>query len=127
MDQNYKQLTGKLAKEESCPTTKSAVRKFRSAEPGHVQGRGVGDHPYPVAGTPLNDGKGDPDYATFPDLGNLAKTMDRVTGHYGSHKKFPIYNDEYGYITGPPANRAPSGPRTCPPPRRRSTSTGPST
>ncbi len=110
VNSKYKQLSGKLAKEESCPTSKSAVRKFRSQNPALFKATGVADHPYPVAGTPLNDGKGDPDFATFPDLGNLAKTMDKVTSRYGSHKKFPIYNDEYGYITRPPNNRAPSGP-----------------
>jgi hypothetical protein len=110
VDKNYRQLRGKLAKQTRCPTSKSGVRKFRSQNPALFSATGVADHPYPVAGTPLNDGKGDRDFATFPDLGNLARTMDRVTSHYGSHKKFPIYNDEYGYITRPPANRAPSGP-----------------
>jgi hypothetical protein len=32
--------------------------------------------------------------------------LDKVNGVYGSHKKYSIYNDEYGYITHPPA-RAP--------------------
>jgi hypothetical protein len=110
VNKSYRQLGGKLAKQMGCPTSRSAVKKFRSQNPALFSATGVADHPYPVAGSPLSDGRGEADFATFPDLGNLARTMDKVTRHYGSHKKFPIYNDEYGYITRPPANRAPSGP-----------------
>jgi hypothetical protein len=102
VNKSYRQLGGKLAKQMGCPTSRSAVKKFRSQNPALFSATGVADHPYPVAGSPLSDGRGEADFATFPDLGNLARTMDKVTRHYGSHKKFPIYNDEYGYITHPP-------------------------
>ncbi|MGI8715037.1 MAG: hypothetical protein ACR2NR_18015 [Solirubrobacteraceae bacterium] len=98
---NYKPLTGSAAKSVGCPTTKSATRGFRKAHPGLFNASGVGDHPYPSNGTPTNDGKVT-DYATFPELGALANTLDKVNRAYGSGKKYPIYNDEYGYITSPP-------------------------
>jgi hypothetical protein len=95
---NYKPLTGKAAKTVSCPTSS---RGFRAAHPGLFKASGFGDHPYANNGSPLNDGKVT-DYATFPELGNLAKALDKVNRAYGSSKKYVIYNDEYGYITNPP-------------------------
>ena len=35
-------------------------------------------------------------------LGRVATALDRLTKAYGSGKRYPIYNDEYGYITRPP-------------------------
>lgn len=98
---NYKPLTGSTAKNVGCPTTAAASRGFRKAHPGLFSATGVGDHPYPSNGTPVNDGKVT-DYATFPELGALASTLDKVNKAYGSSTKYPIYNDEYGYITNPP-------------------------
>jgi hypothetical protein len=103
VDKNYKHLKGTLAKQEGCPTSKSGYRRFKSQNPALFKASGVSDHPYPDNGTPVSDGKGDPNWATFPDLGHLATVLDSVTKVYGSHKHFPIYNDEYGYITHPPA------------------------
>ena len=124
VDKNYKQLRGSAAKSTAARRTPSASRRFRSQNPALFNASGVADHPYPDNGSPLNDGKGNPDYATFPDLGNLAHgSWTRSSRRYGSHKHFPIYNDEYGYITSPPALAR----TTSRPPRRRSTSTGPST
>jgi hypothetical protein len=99
VDANYKPLTGKVAKAEGCTASKGS---FRSQNPGLFNASGVGDHPYPAGGSPITDGK-DPDFAAFPDLGNLEKVLDKVNTIYGSHKKYSIYNDEYGYITRPPA------------------------
>ena len=103
VDKSYKQLHGKLAKQEGCPTSTRAYRRFKAQNPALFKASGVSDHPYPDNGSPLTDGKGDPNWATFPDLSRLATVLDKVTRVYGSHKKFPIYNDEYGYITHPPA------------------------
>jgi hypothetical protein len=96
---NFKPLKGKAATTVSCPP--SGGGGFRKAHPGLFNASGFGDHPYPSNGTPLNDGLVK-DYATFPELGNLATTLDKVNKAYGSNKKYPIYNDEYGYITNPP-------------------------
>src|SRR3984885_5499296 len=43
-----------------------------------------------------------PDYTEFADLPRLASALDRIQRVYGSGKRFPIYNNEYGYITNPP-------------------------
>ena len=97
---NGKPLSGNAAKTVTCPTSSKG---FRNAHPGLFKASGFGDHPYPVNGTPLNDGK-TTDYATFPELGNLAAPLDKANRAYGSSKKYAIYNDEYGYITNPPNN-----------------------
>jgi hypothetical protein len=101
VDSKYKRLSGKIAKAEGCTASKGS---FRSQNPGLFNASGVGDHPYPGNGSPLTDGKSDPDFAAFPDLGNLEKVLDKVNKVYGSGKKYSIYNDEYGYITNPPNN-----------------------
>jgi hypothetical protein len=97
---NGKPLSGNAAKTVTCPTSSKG---FRNAHPGLFKASGFGDHPYPVNGTPLTDGK-TTDYATFPELGNLESQLDKANRAYGSSKKFAIYNDEYGYITNPPNN-----------------------
>jgi hypothetical protein len=99
---NYKQLSGKAARSVGCPTNKAGSDKFRKQNPGLFKASGVGDHPYPGYGSPVTDGTSDPDFAAFPDLGRLEKELDKVNRVYGSHKKYSIYNDEYGYITHPP-------------------------
>jgi hypothetical protein len=96
---NFKPLTGKAAKTVSCPTSSKG---FRNANPALFKASGFGIHPYPDNGSPLTDGR-TKDYATFPELGNLESTLDKANKSYGSSKKFPVYNDEYGYITHPPA------------------------
>ncbi len=103
VDGNYKQLRGKFAKARGCPTSRSGSKRFRSENPALFKASGMADHPYPDNGSPVSDGKGDPDFATFPDLGNFGHVIDKVNAVYGSHRRFPIYNDEYGYITHPPA------------------------
>jgi hypothetical protein len=102
LNTNYQELRGSAAKSIGCPTTAGASRKFRSQNPGLFNASGFGDHPYPGNGTPLTDGRGDPNYAAFPDLGNLERALDHVNRVYGSGKHYSIYNDEYGYITNPP-------------------------
>jgi hypothetical protein len=104
VDSKYRKLKGNAAKSVGCPTTASASNKFRSQNPGLFNASGVGDHPYPDHGSPVTDGRTN-DYAAFPDLGNLEKELDKVNTVYGSHKKYSIYNDEYGYITNPPSGK----------------------
>ena len=109
VDKSNQQVRGKTAKSWGCPANKAASRKFRKQNPALFSASGMADHPYPDHGSPLNDGKGDPNWATFPDLGRFATLLDKMTHMYGSGKHFPVYNDEYGYITRPPANRSPAG------------------
>jgi hypothetical protein len=98
----YQELRGRTAKGIGCPTTAAASRKFRSQNPALFSASGVADHPYPQAESPVSKAGNKADYAKFQDLGNLEQLLDRVNRVYGSHKKFPVYNTEYGYITNPP-------------------------
>jgi len=62
----------------------------------------LADHPYPVNLPPTKASSTDPDYVEFSELPRLASTLDRLQRLYGSRTRFPIYNNEYGYITNPP-------------------------
>jgi hypothetical protein len=102
VDNGYRPLRGRAAAQVGCPANAAGSRRFRSQNPVLFGATGVSDHPYPGNGSPVSDGRNDPDFAAFPDLPNMARTLDRLNRVYGSHKRFPIYNDEYGYITDPP-------------------------
>jgi hypothetical protein len=103
VDSNYHQLRGPSAQAVGCPTNAAGSRGFRRNNPGLFNASGVADHPYPDNLSPVRDGRNDPNFAAFPDLGNLASTLDQANRAYGSGKRFAIYNTEYGYITHPPA------------------------
>jgi hypothetical protein len=102
LDSNYHQLRGSTAAARGCPTNAAGSRRFRSQHPGLFSASGVGDHPYPGNGPPLSRAGDDPNFATFPDLGRFGAELDRVNRIYGSPTHYPIYNDEYAYITSPP-------------------------
>jgi len=104
VNNSFQQLRGSYAAARGCPTTAAGSRRFRAQNPGLFKASGVGDHPYPGSLPPNQDASTDPDFATFPNLPKLARTLDRVNSVYGSATHFPIYNDEYGYITHPPAS-----------------------
>lgn len=98
----YAPLRGRYAAVRGCPTNAAGTRAFRSSHPGLFNASGVADHPYSGGRSPV-DGRGsDRDFAIFPQLGSLERTLDRSVGVYGSHERYPIYSDEYGYITHPP-------------------------
>jgi hypothetical protein len=105
LDGKYRELRGKVAKAEGCPTSAKASRSFRKNNPALFQASGVSDHPYPLNQSPVKDGKNDPNFAAFPDLGNFGHDLDRSTAVYGAHPHYSIYNTEYGYITRPPDNK----------------------
>jgi hypothetical protein len=102
LDSHYKELRGQAARAVGCPATAAGSRRFLAQNPGLFNATGVGDHPYAQGGGPAG-GTTDPNYATFPQLGKLETVLDKVTRVYGSHRHYPIYSDEYGYITRPPA------------------------
>jgi hypothetical protein len=102
LDQNGRKLTGSAARQVGCATSARGRAAFRRDNPGLFNATGVGDHPYANNGTPLSDGTGNPEWSTFPNFPLLEHTLDSATHTYGSGKHFPIYNDEYGYITDPP-------------------------
>jgi hypothetical protein len=109
LSQTGAQLTGTAARQTGCPTTASARHAFRAGNPGLFTVTGVGDHPYANNATPASDGSdANPEWATLPNLPRLEATLDEATRAWGSHEHYPIYNDEYGYITDPPQRQADS-------------------
>ena len=103
VDDRYRPLQGSTATRYGCPATAAGARSFRLRNPALFDATGFADHPYSSRRAPnANPAKINRDYATFPVLDRVAKALDGVTGAYGSHKRLPIYNDEYGYITSPP-------------------------
>jgi hypothetical protein len=101
---NYRPLRGGAAGAVGCPTTGAAARRFRASNPALFNASGVSDHPYADHGSPIRDGLSDPNFAAFPALGKMGRELDRLTGTYGAHSHFAIYNTEYGYITHPPSH-----------------------
>jgi len=102
VDSDYRQLRGRAARAVGCPTTAAGSRSFRRQNPGLFNATGFADHPYPYSSPPSVDPSKDPDIASFPRIPNLERALDRLQRIYGSSKRFPIYNTEYGYITHPP-------------------------
>ena len=103
VDDRYRPLQGSTATRYGCPATAAGTRSFRLRNPALFNATGFADHPYSSRRAPnANPAKINRDYATFPVLDRVATALDGVTGAYGSHKRLPIYNDEYGYITSPP-------------------------
>jgi hypothetical protein len=98
----YQELRGAAAAAVGCPTTAVGSRQFRNAHPALFRASGFADHPYPVNLPPTEASSNDPDFTEFSELPRLASTLDRLQRLYGSRTRFPIYNNEYGYITNPP-------------------------
>ncbi|MGI8506749.1 MAG: hypothetical protein ACR2MK_08100 [Solirubrobacteraceae bacterium] len=113
VDSKYRELRAGAARAVGCPTSAAGSRSFRRQHPGLFNASGVADHPYPDNLSPVTDGRNDPDFAALPDLGRLAAALDRVNRVYGSHKRYPIYNTEYGYITHPPKSSHYPSPSTA--------------
>ncbi len=111
---NYRPLHGSAAAERGCPTTSSASRRFRSANPALFSLSGFADHPYSQWHQPNQEPHNDHDYASLADIGTLERSLDRAQRVYGSHKQFPIWNTEYGYLTSPPKHSTHSAPVLSP-------------
>jgi hypothetical protein len=103
VDSRYRRLQGSVATLYNCPSTTAASRRFRSANPVLFDASGFAAHPYSFLQPPdVSPSKVNRDDATFAALGRVATALDQLTKAYGSGKHYPIYNDEYGYITKPP-------------------------
>ena len=100
----YAELRGAAAATVGCPTTSAGSRQFRTAHPALFRASGFADHPYPVNLPPTRASSADPDFTEFSELPRLASTLDRLVRIYAAPTRFPIYNNEYGYITNPPNN-----------------------
>jgi hypothetical protein len=107
VDASFHPLTGSAAAARGCPTTGAGSRAFPAAHPVLFQATGFAVHMYTsgqVSAPSLPSPAGVPDTAGLYDIPILENTLDRVTAAYGSTKRFPIYNTEFGFQTNPPAN-----------------------
>jgi hypothetical protein len=104
LDGSYHRYLGAAAAVRGCPTTAAGYRRFKAQNPVLFKASGVSDHPY-VLGKglpPTKADSSDPSYAEFNQLPRFAAALDRIQRIYGSGKRFPIWNTEYGYMTCPP-------------------------
>lgn len=116
LDNRYRRLRGRAASVRGCPAGAGGSRAFRARNPALFDASGYADHPY-AQGTPPNlptyacgktfcvnrrTHRSDPDYADFAVIPRLERTLDRMVSAYGSHRRFPVWNTEYGYWTKPP-------------------------
>lgn len=105
VDSSYQELRGAAAAARKCPTTAAASQGFGAAHPALFDASGFAAHLYtagqdtsPTVPAPSNE----PDWAGLGDLPKLESALDRLTATYGSAKRFPIYNTEFGFQTDPP-------------------------
>jgi hypothetical protein len=111
LDANYHKLRGRAATQVGCPANAAGSRRFRAQNPALFNATGFADHAYDSKEEPdANPASINANYATFPVLKRVAAALDRVTHAYGSGKRFPIYNDEFGYITSPPQRKGAGDP-----------------
>jgi hypothetical protein len=102
VDANYQTLRGSAAALRGCPATAAGSRAFRRDHPGLFSASGFANHPYSRWWAPPVERPTDPDYSSLAQINNLERGLDRLQRVYGSDKRFPIWNTEYGYITSPP-------------------------
>jgi hypothetical protein len=103
VDNDYRRLQGAVARLYGCPATAAGSRRFRSQNPILFDASGFAAHPYSFFQPPDADpSKINRDDVSFPVLGRVGTALDRLTKAYRSGKHYPIYSDEYGYITRPP-------------------------
>jgi len=102
---SYQHYLGYAAWLRGCPTTQRGYASFRRQHPVLFQASGFSDHPYNLAKPnlpPTRAASSDPSWAEFAQIPHLAAALDRIQRIYGSAKRFPIWNTEYGYITCQP-------------------------
>lgn len=105
---NYKPYRGPAASVRHCPTTAAASRRFQAHNPALFRASGFSEHPYPANNAPTMPATKDPDEIDFSEIPRLYAALDRIQRAYGSRRRLPIWNTEYGYITNPPNYNKPS-------------------
>jgi hypothetical protein len=99
VDPAYRPLRGAPATIRGCP---ASGRGFRAAHPALFAAAGFAIHPYSRWYPPDVELQNSPEYASLADVGRFTRSLDRLQRVYGSHRRFPIWNTEYGYLTSPP-------------------------
>ena len=102
VDRFYRELRGSAAAARGCPTTAAGSRQFRGAHPALFRATGFSEHPYMRWYAPNREAQPDRDYSSLGELGGLERALDRLQRVYGSSRRLPIYDTEFGYITSPP-------------------------
>jgi hypothetical protein len=105
VDIHYRQLRGSAAAIRGCPANAAGSRAFRGRHPALFNATGFADHPYSRWYPPNVEAHPDPDYSTLALMPQLERALDRLQRVYGSNKRFPIWDTEYGYITSPPKRK----------------------
>ena len=115
VDSRYRRYRGSAAAVRHCPASAAASRRFRAQNPALFSSSGWSIHPYQLtadANAPPDTTRyHDPDFVALSQLPKMASTLDRVQRVYRSGKRFPLWNDEYGYITDAPVVAPPV--KTC--------------
>ncbi len=103
VDSAGRPLRGGTAVQAGCPTMAAGSNSFSVAHPALFDASGFGVHPYPIGLPPTEaDQSAGGDTVEFSQIPRFAGLLDRLLGVYGSHRRLPIYNNEFGYITNPP-------------------------
>lgn len=101
LNDDFQILTGTAAAERDCPSTAAGIARFKANNPALFDATGFAIHPY-AAGVPPNRSQAGSvqnaaDLAAIP---NVEQTLDSAFRAYGSSRKIPLYNTEYGYQVG---------------------------
>ncbi len=99
---SYRPLSGAAAAARGCPTSAAGSRRFRALNPGLFEASGISDHPYMRWYPPDDEEAPDSEYASLAEIGNLEGVADRLQRVYGSGRRMPIWDTEFGYLTTPP-------------------------
>lgn len=110
---SYHELRGAIARGDGCPVNAAGSRRFRAQNPALFQSGGIAAHLYAQGVPPDREfsdrcARGD-DPSQYADLGSvnrLLTALARMNAVYGSHRRLPVYNSEYGYQTDPPQPRS---------------------
>ena len=109
VDSGYHKLRGSAARARGCPTTAAGSSGFPARHPALFAASGVSDHPYMRWYAPNHEQSPDPtnlsstaDYSSLAVVGHLTSALDRLQRAYGSRRRLPVYDTEFGYITSPP-------------------------
>jgi hypothetical protein len=114
LDPSYRPYRGVAAAVRHCPRTAAGSRRFVAHNPALFEASGFSEHPYPTNNPPDKPATHDPDEIDLSEIPVLCRVLDRIQRIYHSHKRFVIWNTEYGYVTDPPNRGAPAdNPRTA--------------